>query len=172
MIFPPSRARCSVCAHTESCGGTDTHRAPRFRYKPFVGRTERRGGTLKKYINKFLGCTSKAGEKRGWEPQPPQSLLGNSEKGRREKPKPAAKDRALRPVRGRRRPGFARVFHGQISTESNSKNRRDSPASSGGEGREMPGRLFGQGPPKQRLQELIIFLSVLGYCWCPPRLPQ
>lgn len=31
---------------------------------------------------------------------------------------------------------------------------------------------FWPGTPKQRLQQLIIFLSVLGYCWYPPRLPS
>lgn len=34
------------------------------------------------------------------------------------------------------------------------------------------GSFFWPGTPEQRVQRLIIFLSVLGYCRCPPRLPQ
>lgn len=60
----------------------------------------------------------------------------------------------------------------QKSPESGSEKWKYSPSSYEGEGREMPGLFFWPGTPEQRVQQLIIFLSVLGYCRCPPRLPQ
>lgn len=66
----------------------------------------------------------------------------------------------------RRCPGFNA---GKTTTDSNTANRADSPTDE----REGKCRVafFGQRLLSRRLQQLIIFLSVLGYYWCPPHLP-
>lgn len=138
-------------------------------------RKERSGGTLKK---KKSAPQMSAQGRRGKavkpaSPRPRSETAAEPSpgaKGRREKtPKSAAKDRAPRRERGRRRPGVARGL--TLPKQPRKATPRTGRVRLRTRGKGHAGSPFWPGTPKQPLQQLIIFLSVLGYCWCPPRLP-
>lgn len=129
-------------AHTRETTAERTRGASRVRCKPFVWHIERRARVKKS--NQIRARMYGGGSHISSPPPPPQGRLGIAHRAeqRGEKGKSRSSSEGSGPA-----VSAEPLRVPQNNPESGSEKWKDSPPSYEGEGREMPGRFFGQGPP-------------------------